>query len=166
MVCNIKRTRKRIIEDPTCTKFLENKNIKTTSSVSTKKYNKNNLISQIITSVKNSSCHESGLAVGIIWFLNNGISIQVSAANIIINELDELSVVTYDHLGNRVLRYWLVELVPDVNEKRTVFIINKSNCWVINRVHQNENKVIWRASANEMDNHSDNHCFGKNYWPI
>ena len=74
--------------------------------------------------------------------------------------------VTYDHLGNRVSRSLMEDLVPDVNGKRTVLKINTSNLWIINKLHTNQDKVIWRESATEMDKHADTHCFGANFQPI
>ena len=50
-------TGKIITEDPVHTKFLANKNIRTTRSVSAKKENKNQVISQIITGAQNESRH-------------------------------------------------------------------------------------------------------------
>ena len=75
-------TRKRIIEDPVRTKFLENKKRRTTSSVSAEKDNENRLISQIITGVQNASINKSGLEGGVNRFPNNVSRAQVSAANI------------------------------------------------------------------------------------
>ena len=47
--------KKMITEDPVRTKLLANRNLRTTSSVSSKKENKNQIISQIFTGVQNSS---------------------------------------------------------------------------------------------------------------
>ena len=33
-------------------------------------------------------------------------------------------------------------------------------------MHKNQEKVICRASATEMENRDDTHCFGDNYRPI
>ena len=38
-----------------------------------------------------------------------------------------------------------------------VFNINTDNCRIINKVHKNQYKVIWRASVTVMDNHADTH---------
>ena len=57
------QTRKILItEDHIHTKFLENKNIRTTSLVSGNKENENWIISHIITEVQNGNRHEYGLA--------------------------------------------------------------------------------------------------------
>ena len=69
-----------------------------------------------------------------------------SSADAIINEPEELSVVAYDNLGNRVTGSSLADVVPDVNAKRTVLNINTRYRWVINKVHKNQDKVICRAS--------------------
>ena len=74
--------------------------------------------------------------------------------------------VTYNLLGNRVSRYLLEDLVPDGNGKRLVSNINTSFCWVIDKLHENQDKVIWRGSDTEMDNYDDTHCFGANFRPI
>ena len=44
-----------------------------------------------------------------------------------------------------------------------VFNINTGDSQIINKVHKNKDKVIWRASATEMDNHAGTHCFGENF---
>ena len=45
----------------------------------------------------------------------------------------------------------------------------------INKIHNNQYKVIWEAAATEIDNHDDTHCFGANFrlilftsedWPL
>ena len=41
-----------------CTKLLANKNIQTTSSINTNKYNENQMIYQIINGVQNEITHE------------------------------------------------------------------------------------------------------------
>ena len=71
----------KIIEDLVCTKFLENKNIWITRSVSAKKYNENRLISHIIAAVQNTIRHESVLAQGVIGLTNNRSRAQVSDSN-------------------------------------------------------------------------------------
>ena len=48
----------------------------------------------------------------------------------------------------------------------TVFNINTSDRQVINKLHKNQDKVIRRSSATEMDNRADTHCFGDNFQPI
>ena len=47
-----------------------------------------------------------------------------------------------------------------------VFNINEGDLQIINEVHKNKDKVIWRASSTEMENNSDTHCFGANFRPI
>ena len=74
-----------------------------------KKDNKNRLISQIITGVQNASSNEYGLAGGVTRFPTNGSRAQVSAANRGTtssnrNEIEDQSVVIYDHLGNLVTK--------------------------------------------------------------
>ena len=96
-----------ITEDLVRTKFLANKKRHTTSSVSVEKYNKNRLIYQIITEVQNEIRNESGLAGGLTRFYTNGSRAQVSAKNkgstsSNRNEIEERSVVIYDHLGNLI----------------------------------------------------------------
>ena len=54
-------------------------------------------------------------------------------------------------------------LVPDENINRTAFNINTRNHWVIIKIHKNQEKVIWRESATEMENHPDTHYFGSNF---
>ena len=68
--------------------------------------------------------------------------------------------VIYSHLGDFVTMTSLADLVPEENVNRYVFNINICNCRVINKVHKNQDKVVWRALANEMYNHADTHCFG------
>ena len=70
------------------------------------------------------------------------------------------------NLGNLLQRFLLADLVPDLNRKRMLFNTSTNDHWFINKAHKNQDKVIWRASATEMDNHSDTHCFGENYLPI
>ena len=74
--------------------------------------------------------------------------------------------VIYDDLWNLVTRNLLAYLFPEENVNRAVFNINTGNLQIINKVHTNQDKVIWRASATEMDNHADTHCFGANFRPI
>ena len=74
--------------------------------------------------------------------------------------------VIYDHLWNLVTRNLLAYLFPEENVNRAVFNINTGNLQIINKVHTNQDKVIWRASATEMDNHADTHCFGANFRQI
>ena len=74
-----------------------------------------------------------------------------------------MTVVTYDYLGNNITRSWLPDLVSDGNINYTVFNISKSNRRIINKVHTNHNRVIWRAPSNEIENYSDTHCFGKTF---
>ena len=100
-------TNKRITEDPLRTKFLANKKMCTTSSASAGKYNKNQLISQIITEVQNSSRNESALAGVVTRFPTTGSRAQVYASNrgntySNRNKTEDRSVVIYDHLGNLV----------------------------------------------------------------
>ena len=71
-----------------------------------------------------------------------------------------MSGVTYNHFGNRVKKSYLVDITPDGNIKRIVFNTNTSDPREVNRVHTNQDKVIWKASATEMENNSDTHCFG------
>ena len=61
--------------------------------------------------------------------------------------------VIYDHLGNLVTNTWLADLIPEENLKRAVFNINTGNHLVINKLHKNKDKVIWREAATEMENH-------------
>ena len=96
-----------ITEDPICTKLLANKKRRTNRSVSGEKDNKNRLISQIITGVKNEIQNESGLAGGVTCFPTNGSRAQVSNANkgstsSDRNKTEERSVVIYNHPGNLV----------------------------------------------------------------
>ena len=65
--------------------------------------------------------------------------------------------VIYDHLGNLVTKISLADPVPEENLKKALFNINTGNLWIINKVHENQDKVIWRASATEMDNHACTH---------
>ena len=37
---------------------------------------------------------------------------------------------------------------------------------IINKVHKNKDKFIWRASETETYNHYDTYCFGTNFLPI
>ena len=74
-------TRKRITEERVRTKFLANKNRRTTSYVSAGKDNKNRLISQIITGFQNASRNESGFSGGVTCFPTNGSRAQMSVAN-------------------------------------------------------------------------------------
>ena len=76
-----------------------------------------------------------------------------------INETEEQSVVIYDHLGKLFTKTWLEELFPEENLKRAVFNINTGDRQIINKICKNKDKVIWRSSATEMDNHADTHCF-------
>ena len=113
-------TIKRITEDPVRTEFLANKNRRTTSSVSAKKYNENQVISQIITGVQNSIHYESILVGVLIRLPSYGIRTQVSSVNRIsaseiIHEPEELNVFTYDHLGKHIKSSWMSGLVPCVN---------------------------------------------------
>ena len=74
--------------------------------------------------------------------------------------------VIYDHLGNLVTKTLIADLFPEENLKRAVFNINTGERRIINKLHKDQYKVIWRASATEMDNHADTHCFGANFRPI
>ena len=58
------------------------------------------------------------------------------------------------------------DLVYDVNAKRNLLNINKSNRQTINKLHKNQYSYIWRVSATEIDNHDDTHFFGANFRPI
>ena len=71
-----------ITEVPVCTKFPVIRKRRTTISVGAVKENKNRIMSQNITGVQNSSCHQSGLAGRMIHFSINGETTQVYAANI------------------------------------------------------------------------------------
>ena len=67
------------------------------------------LISQIITGVQHASRNEYGLAGGVTRFPTNGRIAQVSDANRGItssnrNDIDEQSVVIYDHPGKLVTK--------------------------------------------------------------
>ena len=100
-------TRKSITEDRVRTKFLTNKKRRTTRSVSVEKNNKNQLISQIITGVKNASQNESGLEGGVTRVPTNGRMAQLYAYNrgstsSNRNETEEQSLVVYDRLCNLV----------------------------------------------------------------
>ena len=35
--------------------------------------------------------------------------------------------------------------------------------WFINKLHKNQENVIWEASATDMNNNDDTHCFESNY---
>ena len=124
-------TTKRITWDLTHIKLLANKNRHTTRSVSTKKDNEDQLIFQIITGVKNTSSDEYGLEGGVIHFTTNGSITQVSATNrssssAIRNEPKDLSVVSFDHLGNfrfsRVTSSNLLEGIQPNNWSQRVII--------------------------------------------
>ena len=71
--------------------------------------------------------------------------------------------VIYDHLGNLITRTLLAEFFPEVNVKRAVFNINTSNFRLLNKVHKNQDKVILRASATQMNNHADNQFFAETF---
>ena len=73
--------------------------------------------------------------------------------------------VIYDNLYILVTKTRQAYLVPEENLKRAVFNINTGDRRIINKVHKNQDKVIWRASATEMDDHTDTHCFGANFRP-
>ena len=110
MVLTPNKTRKRITEELVHTKFLESNKRSATSFISAKRDNDNKIIYQIITGVQNASRHISGLLVGVIRFPINGIRTQVFAENrsrnyAIRNEPEELIVVTYYHLVNRVTKF-------------------------------------------------------------
>ena len=64
-----------------------------------------------------------------------------------------------DQLGKLVTKNRLADLVPEENLKRAIFNINTGNRRIINKVHKNQDKVIWRESVTEMDNNADTHCF-------
>ena len=72
----------------------------------------------------------------------------------------------YNHLGSHITGYCLSDLFPDENGMRVVFNINESSLQIINKVHKNQDKVIWRASATGMENHYNTHCSGANSIPI
>ena len=76
---------------------------------------------------------------------------------------EERIVFIYNHLGNLITKYYLTDLVLEENVNRVVFNINTGNHWLINKVRKNHYYVIWRALANEMDNHADTHCFKANF---
>ena len=82
------------------------------------------------------------------------------------NDKEAQSVVIYDHLGNLATQTWLADLVHEENGKRAAFNINTGNIQIINKVHKNQDKVILRASATEMYNHSDAHCFEAKFRPL
>ena len=44
-----------------------------------------------------------------------------------------------------------------------VFNINTKDSQVINKIHKNQDKIIGEAEATDMDNYSDNYCFGANF---
>ena len=103
-------------------------------------------------------------------FPTNGIRAHVSAANrgstsSNRNKTEERSVVIYDHLGNPAKNTRLVDLIPEENLKRAVFNINTGDRRIINKLYKNQDKVIWRESATEMDNNTDTRCFGSNFRP-
>ena len=79
------------------------------------------------------------------------------------NEIEERSVVIYDHLGNLVTKNRPQDLVPEENVKREVININTGYHRIINKIHKNKDTVIWRSSTTEMENHADTHCFGANF---
>ena len=138
-----------ITEDPVRTKLQANKKRRYTIYVSADNDNKNRLISQIITGVQNKSRNESEFSRGMTCFPTNGSRSQVSAASRVIissnrNNTEEQSVVIYDHLGNLVTNTWLAGLVPEENVNRALFNINIGNSLIINKVHKNKDKVIWR----------------------
>ena len=58
------------------------------------------------------------------------------------------------------------ELVPSGNGKRTVLNINTSDRHLINKLHKNHYKVIWREPASEIENHADIHCFEAKFQQI
>ena len=74
--------------------------------------------------------------------------------------------VIYYHLGNLFTNTLLLDLVPQENLKKAVFNTNTGDGGIINKVHKNQDKVIWRALATEMENHADTHFFGANFQPI
>ena len=47
-----------------------------------------------------------------------------------------------------------------------VLNINTRDLRKNNKVHKNQDKVIWRASSTERENHTDTHCFGATFRPI
>ena len=53
--------------------------------------------------------------------------------------------VIYDHLGNLVTKTFLSYLFPEENSNRVVFNINTGDLRIINKVHKNQDKVIWRT---------------------
>ena len=110
------------------------------------------MISNIVTGVQNASRNESGLAGGVNRFHNNRSRAQFSAANrgstySNINDTEEQSVVIYDHLGNLLTNNLLADLVLEKNLNRMIFNIITGDRWIINKVHKNQDKVIWRALA-------------------
>ena len=52
------------------------------------------------------------------------------------------------------------------NGNITVLNTNTSNRWIIIKLHKNQDRVMWRASATEMENHANTHCFGSNFRSI
>ena len=76
------------------------------------------------------------------------------------NDTEERSGVIYDHLGNLVTKTRLADLVPKEYVKRAVFNINTGDHRIINKLHKNQDRVIWRALATEIDNNAVIHCFG------
>ena len=60
----------------------------------------------------------------------------------------------------------MTDLVPDGSVNRSEFDINTRNDLVIIKINKNYDKVIWRESATEMENHADTHCFGANFRPL
>ena len=104
-------------------------------------------------------------------FPTNGSREQVSAVNRGItssnrNETEDWSVVIYDNLRNLVTETLLSDPVPEKNLKREVFKSNTGDCQIINKVHKNQDTVIWRASATEIENNSDTNCSEANFRPI
>ena len=96
------------MEYPVYTNFIANKKRQTTTSVNNVDDNYNRLVSQNITGFHNEIQHENGLTVGVIIFPTYGNRTQVYSVNLISANTktndgqvsDELSVITYDYLGD------------------------------------------------------------------
>ena len=50
--------------------------------------------------------------------------------------------------------------------KREVFNINTKDLQSINKIHNNQYKIICEASVTDIDNNADTHCFGSKLCPI
>ena len=59
---------------------------------------------------------------------------------------------------------WLPDLFPDINLNMTVFNTNTRDRPIIHKVNKNKDKVIWIASATEMEIHTDTHCLAQIFY--